>query len=150
MKFIYFILLISCFGCATKNINYDRNKIIEKYNDDYRFFLNDEEIVFENVFLNKNNIDQIIVDKRSKIVKINQKFKSNLFKLKEQNLDNFVNESFEIKDLDCQNCPVIIEGSIYSNRKINDFYFEENLIFDIRILKEASYNIMPLVIILNK
>ena len=49
MKFIYFILLISSFGCATKNINYDRYKIIEKYKTDYKYYLNDEDIYRQKV-----------------------------------------------------------------------------------------------------
>lgn len=149
MKFIYFILLITCFGCATKNINYDRNNIIEKYKDDYRFFLNDEEIVFENVFLNKNNIDQIIVDKRSKIVVIRQKYKSQFFKLKEFNLNLFVNDSFKLDDINCQNCALVIDGFLFPIEKLNEIYFSEKIIKEINFLKNASYDKAVLLIITN-
>ncbi|MDP2161842.1 MAG: hypothetical protein Q8K02_15270, partial [Flavobacterium sp.] len=128
MKFIYFIVLIICFGCSTKNINYDRNKIIEKYNTNYKFYLNDEEIVFENFFLNKNNIDRIIVDKRGKTILIHQKFKSQLFRLKEYNLDRFINDSFKLDDLNCQDCVLAIDGFLFPIEKLNEIYFSEKSI----------------------
>ena len=149
MKFFSLILLIICFGCATKTINYDRNKIIKKHQNDYTFFLNDNEIIFENVYLKKNNITKIEVYKKKKTIVIHQKNKSNLFKLKEQNLDQFIDDSFVLDDLDCQNCFLVIEGRLLPISKINNIYFEENIINDIIHLKEVSFDKTLLIVILN-
>jgi hypothetical protein len=140
MKFIYFILLISSFGCATKNINYDRYKIIEKYKTDYKYYLNDEDIAFENVFLNKDNIESIIVDKRSKTIVIHQKYKSRIFTLKELDLDLFVNNSFKLEDINCQNCFLVIDGFLFPIEKLNEIYFSEKIIKEISFLKHATYD----------
>lgn len=149
MKYIYILLLTICFGCSTKNINYDRNKIIEKYNTDYKFFLNDEEIVFKNFFLNKNNINRIIVDKKSKTVNIHQKYKSNLYKLNEYNLNRFINEFFELNDLNCQNCFLFIDGFPSSVNRITELSFEENTIKNIVHLKETNLDKTALIITTN-
>jgi len=51
MKIIYYIILFSFFGCGTKNINYNKDKIEKKYQSNYKFFLDEKEINFPNIIL---------------------------------------------------------------------------------------------------
>ena len=86
--FLLLLILTWSFGCATRNIKYDRNKILKKYSAEYKMFLDGNKTDLETVFLDKDNIENIRIDKRTKELKINQLKSTELFEMKNLNLDS--------------------------------------------------------------
>lgn len=86
--FLLLLILTLTFGCATRNIKYDRNKILKKYSAEYKMFLDGNKTDLETVFLDKDNIENIQIDKRTKELKINQLKSTELFEMKNLNLDS--------------------------------------------------------------
>lgn len=86
--FLLLFLLTLTFSCATRNINYDRNKILKKYSTDYKMFVDDKEIDLETVYLDKNNIESVRIDKQIRELKITQLKPTKLSKIKEIFLDS--------------------------------------------------------------
>jgi len=86
--FLFLLILTFIFGCATRNIKYDRNKILKKYSSEYKMFVDNEKMDLETVFLDKDNIENIQIDKRTKELKITQLKRTELFEMKNLNLDS--------------------------------------------------------------
>ena len=86
--FLLLLMLTFTFGCATRNIKYDRNKILKKYSSEYKMFVDNEKMDLETVFLDKDNIDNIRINKRTKELKITQLKTTELFEMKNLNLDS--------------------------------------------------------------
>ena len=86
--FLLLLILTLTFGCATRNIKYDRNKILKKYSTEYKMFVDNEKTDLETVFLDKDNIENIRIDKRTKELKITQLKRNELFEIKNLNLDS--------------------------------------------------------------
>ena len=80
------ILAFTFYNCSSYKINYNRDKIINKYSDNYIVLLDNEKIQLENIYLDKDNIKNIIVDKKSKVINISQNKINELFELKNINL----------------------------------------------------------------
>ena len=91
------IILILSIGCATRNIEYDRNKILKKYSSDYNIFVDNQEIDFENIYLNKYNIAYVKIDNQNKKVNIKQLKTVELIEVKKIYLDN-INKLHEYTD----------------------------------------------------
>jgi len=87
---IFLLLLVLTFtlGCATRNIKYNRNKILKKYSADYKMFVDNKSIDLKTIFLDKDNIENVRIDKRARELKITQLKSTELFKLKNLNLDS--------------------------------------------------------------
>ncbi|PHR94585.1 MAG: hypothetical protein COA80_12740 [Leeuwenhoekiella sp.] len=89
MRIILFLLIITfTFGCATRNVTYYRYKILKKYSSDYDIFVDNEKTDLETVFLDKDNIKNVQINKRTKEVKITQIKQTELFETKNLNLDS--------------------------------------------------------------
>lgn len=86
--FLLLLILTLTFGCATRNMKYDRNKILKKYSAEYKMFVDNERMDLETVFLDKDNIENIRIDKRTKELKITQLKPTELFEMKDLNLDS--------------------------------------------------------------
>ena len=83
--FLLLLVLTLTLGCATRNIKYDRNKILKKYSADYKMFVDNEKMDLETVFLDKDNIENIRIDKRTKELKITQLKPNKLSAIKTSN-----------------------------------------------------------------
>ena len=90
--YLFLILLTFTFGCATRNIKYDRNKILKKYSAEYKMFVDNEKMDLETVFLDIDNIENIRIDKHTKELKINQLKPTELFAIKNFKLDSLFPE----------------------------------------------------------
>lgn len=84
--FLIFLIFIS--GCSTRSIKYDREKILKKYSIDYKILIDNETSDLSTIYLDKNNIKTVQLDKKNKQLKINQINKVDLFELKNLNLDS--------------------------------------------------------------
>jgi len=96
--FLLLLILTLSFGCATRNIKYDRNKILKKYSAEYKMFVDKEKISLKTVFLDKDNIDNVRIDKRTRELKITQLKPTELFAIKNFKLDSlFPDRKIEAK-----------------------------------------------------
>lgn len=86
--FLMPLLLLFTFSCAYRNIKYDRDKILERYFSNYKILLDNKEISFPMVFLDKENIEYIRINKRDKTLNIQQLNNTKFFKIKDLNLDS--------------------------------------------------------------
>ena len=86
--FLLLTILTLTFGCATRNINYDRNKILNKYSTEYQMFVDNKKVDLETLFLDKDNIENIRIHKGKKELKITQLKPTELFEMKKLNLDS--------------------------------------------------------------
>jgi len=88
--FLLLFLLVFTFGCTTKNIKYDRNKILKKYSTDYKISVDNEVIDLETIYLDKDNIEGIRINKRTKEIKITQLKSTELLEITQLNIDNLL------------------------------------------------------------
>ncbi len=89
MRIVLLLFLLSfTFSCATRNIQYDRNKILKKFSTDYEMFVDNKKMDLENVYLNKENIENVHIDKQAKEIRITQFKPTEFFELKNLNLDS--------------------------------------------------------------
>jgi len=86
--YLILFLLIFTFGCATRHIKYDRNKISKKYSKNYTTFVDNKKMALETVYLDKNNIKDVIINRKLKELKITQFKRTKLFEIKNLNLDS--------------------------------------------------------------
>lgn len=136
--FLILFVLIFTFGCATRNIKYDRNKILEKYSADYEMFVDNEKMDLETLFLNKDNIENIRIDKRTRELKITQLKPTELFAIKNFKLDSlFPDRIIEVKrkiDL------IIIDGIPMTDSLKENTKIDLNGIKSISILTQEKMN----------
>ncbi|WP_298763987.1 hypothetical protein [uncultured Polaribacter sp.] len=99
---IYLLLfaLLFMFSCASRNIKYTRDKVLEKTYKDYHVFLNNQKVpFFPLLFLDKENIKNTRINKRDKTVKIEQLKKVELLNFKDLNLDSLAVLPLKWKEL---------------------------------------------------
>ena len=110
MKLIFpFIFIILIFSCKTNNIHYNRDKILKKYSKEYSIFINNEITDFEKNYLDRDNIENITINKKSKKLNITLKKINELFKLSDINIDN--RRGWDKKKIDL----IIIDGRSISD-----------------------------------
>lgn len=83
-----FLLVTITFSCASRDINYDRNKLLNRYSESYKTFVDNQEVDLEYLYLNKNNIHQVVLNKKSKHLNIYQNKPTKFFEIKNLNLDS--------------------------------------------------------------
>ena len=136
--FLLLFLLIFSFSCATGNIKYDRNRILKKYSADYKMFVDNKKIDLETVFLDKENIENIRIDKRTKELKIVQFKPTELFAIKNFKLDSlFPDRKIEAKrkiDL------IIIDGIPMTDSLKEKTKIDLNAINSISIITQEEMN----------
>ena len=80
MKILLALLFLNItLSCATKNIRYNHINILEKYSSNYIIYVDDKKIDFENVYLDKDNIEYVKIDKQNKMRKENKPYHRELF-----------------------------------------------------------------------
>lgn len=89
MKIFLLIFLMSLtLSCSTRNISYNRGKIIDKYASKHEIYIDSKEVEFKNYYLDKDNIKNVTLSKKSKCLQINQINKTELYELKKVGLDS--------------------------------------------------------------
>lgn len=132
-------MLTLTFSCATRNVKYDRNKILKKYSADYEMFVDNEKMDINTVFLDKDNIENIRIDKRTKELKITQLKSTELFEVKNLNLDSL---STGPKDLNKRKIYlIIIDGVPLTDSLMDKTRIDFNSIREISILTEVKTKI---------
>lgn len=136
--FLLLLTLTLTFGCATRNIKYDRNKILKKYSAEYKMFVDNEKMDLETVFLDKDNIENIRIDKRTRELKITQLKPTELFAIKNFKLDSlFPDREIETKrkiDL------IIIDGIPMTDNLKEKTKIDLNAIESISIVTQEKMN----------
>ena len=127
-------MLFFSVSCATRNIKYDRNKILKKTFADYKTFLDNEEIYFPMVFFDKGNIENIKINKRDKILNIKRLIPKELFKIKDLSIDSLYHIR---KDWDKINL-VIIDGLLIHGRLKEDIRINPNAIKHIELTNDKE------------
>ncbi len=116
---LLFFLLFFALGCATRNIKYDRNKILKKYSRDYSIFVDNQKINLNKIYLDKNNIENVQLDKRNKNLNIEQIKSIKLVEVKQMYLDS-INSKNRILDKNEIEILVVIDGMpVIDNVKID-------------------------------
>jgi len=135
---LFLFLLIFTFGCATRNIKYDRNKILKKYSTEYKIFVDNQKIDLENIYLDKDNIKNVRIDKRTKELKITQLKLTELFEIKNLKLDSlFPNRNITTeRKIDL----IIIDGIPLNDSLKEKTKIDLNAIKSILILTQEKMN----------
>ena len=129
---ILWILLLVIYSCSTNIINYDRAKIIRKQNAEYSVYLNDNKIDINNVYLDKNNIKNVEINRKKKSITINQQQKRKLVKLKNINFNKFIKDSAYRKEN--KNILVVINGVPLQDSMVEKTKLEMNSIKSIKYI----------------
>ena len=136
--FLLLLILTITFGCATRNIKYDRNKILKKYSADHKLFVDNEKMDLETLFLDKDNIENVRIDKRTRELKITQLKPTELFAVKNFKLDSlFPDRKIEAKrkiDL------IIIDGIPMTDSLKEKTKIDLNAIESISIVTQEKMN----------
>jgi hypothetical protein len=136
MRIILLIFLpFIALGCATRNINYNRTKIINKYSSDYNVFLDNQKINLNKIYLDKNNIENVRIDKRNKNLNIDQLKSINLVEVKQMYLDSISKEN-KVLDKNELELLVVIDGMPV----IDDVKMDTNSIKSFTILSQEKMN----------
>jgi len=131
-------LLILTFGCATRNIKYDRNKILKKYSADYETFLDNQKIDLETVYLDKDNIENIQIDRKTKKLKITQFKHAEFFSMENWNLDSI---SANRRGWDKKNIGmIIIDGILLTDSLKGKIRIDPNSIKLFEIVSKEKLN----------
>ena len=140
--FLFLLTLALTFGCATRNIKYDRNKILKKYSAEYEMFVDKEKMNLETVFLDKDNIENVRIDKRTKELKITQFKPTELFAMKDWNLDSLSSgrRGWDKKKIEL----IIIDGIPLFDSLKAKIKIDPNAIKSIAILSQEKMNNMTL------
>lgn len=139
MRILSLLLILTfTFGCATRNIKYDRNKILKKYSAEYEMFVDKEKMNLETVFLDKNNIENVRIDKRAKELKITQFKSTELFAMKDWNLDSLsaTRRDWGNKKIEL----IIIDGIPMTDSLKQKILIDPNSIKSITILSQEKMN----------
>ncbi|HBX62945.1 MULTISPECIES: hypothetical protein [unclassified Empedobacter] len=135
MKLIFpLILIIIAFSCTTNNINYNRNKILKKYSKEYNILINNEITNLVTIYLDKDNIKNITVNKKSKDLNITLKKINELFKLSDINIYN--RRGWDKKKIDL----IVIDGMPISDSLKNFIKIDANAIKSINIVPKNKMN----------
>jgi hypothetical protein len=129
------ILVILSIGCATRNIKYDRNKILKKYSGDYNIFVDNQKMDFENIYLNRYNIDYVKLDKKNKNVNIKQLKSVELVEVKQLYLDSMHNSN-GFNDEKKLELLIIVDGFPLKD----SFKIDPKTILSLRMLKQNELN----------
>ena len=131
--FLFLLLLTLTFGCATRNINYDRNKILKKYASEFDIILDSEKVNLENLYLDKDNIKTISIDRKEKTVTIDQLKKPELITLNNIYLDSLSKgrRGWNKKEIGF----IIIDGILLNDKTTEEIKLDPNAIKDFRIQK---------------
>ena len=84
---LFFLTLFFTSGCSTRSVNYDRYKILKKYSSNFDIFVDNEKTDLETLILDKDNIEKLQINKRTKEVNITQFNKPEYIETKNFNLD---------------------------------------------------------------
>ncbi len=131
--FLFLLLLTLTFGCATRNIKYDRNKILKKYATEFDIILDSEKVNLENLYLDKDNIKVTSIDRRAKTVIIEQLKKPELITLNNIYLDSLSKGriGWNKKEIGF----IIIDGILLTDKTTEEIKLDPNAIKDFRIQK---------------
>ncbi len=138
MKIFLLSILLFFYGCSMQTINYNRNKITEKYSKKYQIFLDGEKVDFETIYLDKSNIRNIVVNKKSKELNINQKTNVKFFELRNLNLDSLSSgrRSWDKKKIDL----IVIDGVLITDSLKDKIKLDPNAIKSLSILTNDKLN----------
>ena len=133
-KFPVLLILTFTLGCATRNIKFDRIKILKKYSTDYEMFVDNEKINLETVFLDKDNIENVRIDKRTSELNIHQIKPTEFFEFKNLNLDSLSSgqRGWNKKKIDL----IIVDGIPLTDSLKNRAKIDPNAIKSLHIISE--------------
>ncbi|RBA29572.1 hypothetical protein [Flavobacterium tibetense] len=138
MKILLVLLFLNItLSCATKNIRYNHINIIEKYSSNYIIYVDDKKIDFENVYLDKDNIEYVKIDKQNKTLHIKQLKTIELIEVSRLYIDRVMktNENHDVNQLEIL---VVVNGL---PRKKN-FLIDPKTITSIKILSKNDIHNM--------
>lgn len=139
LTILLFVLL--CVSCATKTIKYDREKIINKYVEGYDVILDSEKVNFQNVYLDKDNLEKITVHKKIKTIQIDQIIKTELFYMNQLNLDSLnKGRDFNFNKIGL----IIIDGITLTEGYFEDVRIDPNSIKYFEVLSQEKLNNLTL------
>ncbi len=136
--FLLLLTLTLIFGCATRNIKYDRNKILKKYSSEYKMFVDNQKMDLETVFLNKDNIENIRIDKRAKELNITQLKPAEFYEMRKLKLDSVISENKNWKEQSIE--MVIIDGIPIVDTLLQKTKIDPNAIRTFTILTQDKMN----------
>ena len=130
--------MIFILSCATRYIEYDRNTILKKYSAKYSIFIDDQKIDLTNVYLDKNNIENILIDKKTKKLNIKQYKKARLIEIQKLNQDSL---SGKIKEVNKRKIDlIIIDGIVLDDHLNNKIKVDLNAIKSLSIISKEKLN----------
>ena len=131
--FLFLLILTLTFGCATRNIKYDRNKILKKYASEFDIILDSEKVNLENLYLDKDNIKATSIDRKAKTITIDQLKKPELITLNNIYLDSLSKgrRGWNKKEIGF----IIIDGILLNDKTTEEIKLDPNAIKDFRIQK---------------
>ncbi len=121
------IILISS-SCSTIQINYHRDRILKKYSDDYKIYLDSSLIELKNYYLDRNNVKSVVRDKSKKAIYIDRDSMIEFLEFKEYFL--------EIKN----DRMVILNGIPVESEKGKNLKVSPKSLMEITVLKNDSIN----------
>ncbi len=129
--------MIFIFSCATRNTHYDRNEILEKYSANYKILVDNHKIDLGTIYLDKDNIEKVQINKQTKELKITQFNPAELFELKNLNLDRLsAGRSFGKKKIEL----IVIDGILITDSLKERTKIDPNAIQSITILSQEKMN----------
>ena len=126
------------FGCATRQIKYDQNKIAKKYAVNYQTYLDNVKVNLTNIYLDKKNIKNVRLDIKTK--DITQLKPTELFELKNINLDSLSlwRRGWDKKKIDL----IIFNGIVVTDSLKDKIKFDPNALKSFEIVSEEKINNM--------
>ncbi len=127
------IIFIFLAGCRTREVSYNRDKLIKKFKH-YRIYLNNEKLInLDTFYLDKDNIDIAIAN--------NQTYRFNIFQKNEESkfitlLDIVSSYQKEMKDTD--SLTTVVDGILIDGLRRKSLKIETTAIKEINLLKKEK------------
>lgn len=136
-KYFLFFLTSIIFSCSTQSVSYNRDKILKKYSD-YKFYVDGLKSDLGTLYLDKNNIKSIVVDKKNKNLNINQNKKVEFFELKNLNLDILSSgrRTFDKNKIG----HIVVDGILLTDSLKKEIKIDPNAIKSLSILSHDKLN----------
>ncbi len=122
------ILIIIVSSCSVIKMNYNRDKILSRYSDSYKIYLDSTLIGLENYYLDSDNIKSVVRDKRSNSIYIERDTILDFLEFKEYFQDKNYNSLLVING-------VPVDPETGKNLKVS-----KKALINITVLKNDSIN----------
>ena len=131
-KIFYILIILILSSCATKSIEFNRQKFLKLEKDGYSITFDSEKINFDNFYINKEKINSVTKQNRKKTVSIISSGKSRM--ITGNDLESQIINDTKIPEFEL----LIIDGKMYGKNEVKNILIDLNSVKTVTIIKKED------------